>query len=62
VIKPYQLAFQAVPTTAELKDAIQDSIPEDAYFDDQHGDVYYRREMTLFLAEKLRTSIKDGAR
>lgn len=62
VIKPYQLAFQAVPTTAELKDAIQDSIPEDAYFDDQHGDVYYRREMTLFLAEKLRASIKDGAR
>lgn len=62
VIKPYQLAFQAVPTTAELKDAIQDSIPGDAYFDDQHGDVYYRRAMTLFLAEKLRASMESGAR
>ncbi|MDG2423951.1 MAG: FAD binding domain-containing protein [Phycisphaerales bacterium] len=61
VTRPYQFTFQSVPTTAELKDAIQDGIPEQAYFDDQHGDVFYRRAMTVFLAEKLRSSFENGA-
>ena len=61
VTRPYQFAFHSNPSSAELKDAIQDGIPEDAYFDDQHGDVFYRRAMTAYLAEQLRTSFENGA-
>lgn len=61
VTKPYQFAFSTLPTVAELKDVIEDGIPNDAYFDDQHGDVFYRRAMTLYLAENLRTSLANGA-
>ena len=61
VTRPYQFAFPSLPTTAELKDVIEDGIPEEAYFDDQHGDVFYRREMTAYLAESLRTSLANGA-
>ena len=62
VTHPWQFAFDRLPSTAELKDVIEDGIPGDAYFDDQHGDVFYRRAMTLHLAENLRSSMaKEGA-
>jgi CO/xanthine dehydrogenase FAD-binding subunit len=60
VLRPYQFSFKSIPTASELDDAIKDGIPGDAYFDDQHGDVFYRREMTLYLAEKLRATFATG--
>ena len=62
VTRPYQFAFDSVPTAAELKDAIEDGIPAEAYFDDQHGDVFYRRTMTRHLSENLRSTLANGAR
>jgi hypothetical protein len=60
VLRPYQFSFKSIPTASELDEAIKDGIPGDAYFDDQHGDVFYRREMTLYLAEKLRATFATG--
>lgn len=57
VTKPYQLPFDSTPSESELQTAIQDGIPADAYFDDQHGDVFYRRAMTQHLAENLRSKL-----
>jgi CO/xanthine dehydrogenase FAD-binding subunit len=61
VIRPYQIAFEDVPTKEELADAIQSTIPHETYFDDQHGDAFYRHEMTHYLSEVLRKQLARNA-
>ena len=61
VVRPYQIAFEDVPTKEELADAIQSTIPRETYFDDQHGDVFYRSEMTRYLSEVLRKQLANHA-
>lgn len=60
VVKPYQIAFERLPTANELEVAIKQAIPREAYFDDQHGDVFYREAMTQHLAENLRSKLESG--
>lgn len=59
VTKPYQVTFDQLPAANELEVAIKQAIPKDAYFDDQHGDVFYREVMTQHLAENLRSKLED---
>lgn len=61
VVRPYQIAFDDVPTKEQLSDAIQSTIPQETYFDDQHGDVFYRQEMTYYLSEVLRKKLTSNA-
>jgi CO/xanthine dehydrogenase FAD-binding subunit len=55
--QPRRLAFQRLPTPASLRDAILRQIPDDAYHDDVHGKPEWRQQMTLYLAEEIRTEL-----
>ncbi len=61
VTKPYQIAFETLPSSGELDVAIRQVIPKEAFFDDQHGDVFYRESMSHHLAQQLRSKIENGA-
>jgi CO/xanthine dehydrogenase FAD-binding subunit len=54
---PVQLRFAHVPTTLELRRAIDDRIPHDGYFNDVHGSAAYKRHLTYYFAEQLRTEL-----
>jgi len=51
VPRPYRFAFESVPSTDALAEAI-DTI--DDWYDDPHGAPDWRRAMTLRLAEQVR--------
>ncbi|MEZ4565103.1 MAG: FAD binding domain-containing protein [Thermomicrobiales bacterium] len=59
--RPVQLSFPQAPTAAELRAAINDAIPDDAWFDDVHGSPAYRQHMSLHYAEQIRAELAGGA-
>jgi CO/xanthine dehydrogenase FAD-binding subunit len=48
--RPLKLSFAKLPSAAELREAIEKSIPDDLYHDDLHGKPFWRKHMTLRLA------------
>ncbi|CAN5668172.1 FAD binding domain-containing protein [soil metagenome] len=54
---PVQMAFDAVPSAAELQDRLAATIPDSLYFNDVHGSPEYRKHMTLYFAEELRLEL-----
>jgi CO/xanthine dehydrogenase FAD-binding subunit len=52
--RPVKFSFANVPTTPELREAIRQQIPDDLYHDDIHGKPFWRKHMTLRLAEEIR--------
>jgi CO/xanthine dehydrogenase FAD-binding subunit len=59
--RPVQLAFEALPSADELRQAIEARIPADGYFADVHGSADYRRHLTGYFAEQIRAELADGA-
>ncbi|MDD7835249.1 FAD binding domain-containing protein [Paenarthrobacter sp. AB444] len=59
--RPVQLRFAAdeVPDAAALAAAVEHSIPQELYHDDIHGLPAWRRDMTVKLAEEIRTELLD---
>ncbi len=55
--RPVQLRFSAIPSTRELRDALEAAIPQDRYYDDLHGAPAWRRQVTLQLAEETRDEL-----
>lgn len=55
--RPLKLAFRKVPETAELRDKILQAIPDDLYHDDVHGKPFWRKHMTLRLADAIREEL-----
>jgi CO/xanthine dehydrogenase FAD-binding subunit len=55
--KPVQLRFDRAPSAAELRQAIDATIPPDGYFDDVHGSPAYRRRLTYYYAEQIREDL-----
>jgi CO/xanthine dehydrogenase FAD-binding subunit len=55
--KPVQIAFDHAPSAAELRHAIDKAIPSDFYFADVHGSPAYRRKLTYYYAEQIRTEL-----
>ena len=55
--RPVQLRFAACPSAGELRQALEARLPPDAYFDDVHGSAPYKRHVTLYLAEQIRTEL-----
>lgn len=55
--RPVQLRFPACPSADELRDALDARLPAEAYFDDVHGSAPYKRHVTRYLAEQIRTEL-----
>jgi CO/xanthine dehydrogenase FAD-binding subunit len=60
--RPVRLSFARAPQAAELREAILHGIPDDDYHDDVHGKPAWRKEMTLRLAEDIRTELLGAGR
>jgi putative selenate reductase molybdopterin-binding subunit len=61
-VRPVQLRFPEVPGAAELRAAIETSIPADLYHGDVHGKPVWRRHLTFRLAEEIRQELALPAR
>lgn len=53
-LRPHQLRYAAVPTSAELETAVAGI---DDWFDDAHGSIDWRRAMSVRFAEQLRSEL-----
>lgn len=52
--RPVKLAFAQMPDAAELHDAVAQAIPDALYHDDIHGKPFWRKHMTIRLADEIR--------
>jgi CO/xanthine dehydrogenase FAD-binding subunit len=57
--RPYQMRFDRVPDDRTLRDAIYSEIPEADYFEDVHGSARYKRHLTYYFAEQIRTELLE---
>ena len=60
--RPKRIDFAEIPDAAALREGILDGIPDDAYHHDVHGKPAWRKEMTVRLAEEIRTELVASAR
>jgi CO/xanthine dehydrogenase FAD-binding subunit len=60
--RPVQLRFDRVPSADELRHALDMRIPTGGYFADVHGSPAYRRRVTYYYAEQIRTELSGAAR
>jgi len=61
-VRPIRLTFAKPPGADALRDAIAKEITDDLYHDDIHGKPYWRKHMTLRLAEEIRSELSSAAR
>jgi CO/xanthine dehydrogenase FAD-binding subunit len=52
--RPIKLSFARTPHPTELRETIAQAIPDALYHDDVHGKPFWRKHMTLRLAEEIR--------
>jgi CO/xanthine dehydrogenase FAD-binding subunit len=60
--RPVRLSFDEMPEQVTLRDAILRAIPEALYHDDVHGKPFWRKHMTLRLAEEIRAELSGAGR
>lgn len=60
--KPFVLRFGEIPTSGELREAIDETVGDGDYFDDPNGSPAHRRHMTRYLAEIIRGELVGVAR
>jgi CO/xanthine dehydrogenase FAD-binding subunit len=56
-LRPVQLQFKSIPSTEELKQAIDDAVPLKLYLDDVHGSPPHRKQLTYYFAEQIRDEL-----
>lgn len=56
-VKPIRLQFEAMPSAAALRDRLISEIPDHLYHSDVHGRPAWRKQMTLRLADEIRTEL-----
>jgi CO/xanthine dehydrogenase FAD-binding subunit len=56
---PVHLRFAALPEAAELRSALDRTIPHDLYFDDPNGSPDHRRHLTYHFAEQIREELSS---
>ncbi|OAF13074.1 FAD-binding molybdopterin dehydrogenase [Bradyrhizobium centrolobii] len=61
-VRPIQLSFAKPPDPSALHAAIEQQITEELYHADIHGKPFWRKHMTLRLAEEIRGELLDMAR
>jgi CO/xanthine dehydrogenase FAD-binding subunit len=60
--RPVQLRFPAMPSAAQLREAIAMQISDDRWFNDVHGSAAFKRHLTGYFAEQIRAELAAGAR
>lgn len=55
--RPVHIRFKKTPSAAELRQAIDERLPADAWFHDVHGSAPYKRHITHYLAEQIRAEL-----
>src|SRR5918993_613477 len=55
--RPVQIRFKKTPSASELRQAIDERLPPDAWFNDVHGSAPYKRHVTHYLAEQIRAEL-----
>ena len=55
--RPVHLRFKRTPSASELRQAIEERLPPDAWFHDVHGSAPYKRHVTFYLAEQIRAEL-----
>jgi CO/xanthine dehydrogenase FAD-binding subunit len=60
--QPVQLCFEGLPSALELRQALDETIPADGYFNDVHGSADYKRHLTYHFAEEIRAELAHGGR
>ncbi|WP_027551075.1 FAD binding domain-containing protein [Bradyrhizobium sp. Cp5.3] len=61
-VRPIRISFPKLPDASALRDAIAEHIADDLYHTDVHGNPFWRKHMTLRLAEEIRGELLDMAR
>jgi len=56
-VRPLQIGFPRVPRPDELRAAIEQAVADPLYLDDPHGSPAYRRHMTYYFAEQIRSEL-----
>lgn len=55
--RPVQLAFDRLPSAADLRCAIDQRLPASGYFDDVNGSAAYKRHLTYYYGEQIRSEL-----
>ena len=55
--RPVHIRFARTPSAAELRQAIDERLPPDAWFSDVHGSAPYKRHVTSYLAQQIRAEL-----
>jgi CO/xanthine dehydrogenase FAD-binding subunit len=58
--RPIQLRFTRAPSARDLRNAIDERIPFDGYFNDVHGSADYKRHLTYYFAEQIRAELAQS--
>jgi CO/xanthine dehydrogenase FAD-binding subunit len=61
-VRPIRFRFSTPPDAGTLCEAILQHITDDLYHDDVHGKPFWRKAMTLRLAEEIRAELSGAAR
>jgi CO/xanthine dehydrogenase FAD-binding subunit len=61
-VRPIRLSFPKPRDASAMRAAIAQEITDDLYHDDVHGKPFWRKHMTLRLAEEIRSELFDMAR
>ena len=59
--RPFVIPFTALPSSADLRAAIDSTVADADYFDDPNGSPAHRKHMTYYLAELIRTDLAREA-
>jgi CO/xanthine dehydrogenase FAD-binding subunit len=59
--RPMVLNFPTIPSAAELRETIETQISDGRWFDDVHGSAAFKRHITGYFAEQIRTELAEGA-
>jgi CO/xanthine dehydrogenase FAD-binding subunit len=56
-LRPVRIEFPRVPPADQLRSKLHEMIPDALYFDDVHGTPAYRKDMTFYFAEEIRSEL-----
>jgi CO/xanthine dehydrogenase FAD-binding subunit len=59
-VRPVRIEFPQVPAADQLQSRLRELISDALYFDDVHGTPAYRKHLTFYFAEEIRSELSTG--